>query len=176
MKNLEQHNTVMDTVGSIDRFIKQDRALLTIHVCDSAATAARKMSEEMVGSLIVLDSNDDLVGIVSERDVLAKVTTVCRDPRTISVGDIMSDKVITCDVKTSVNHAQELMATHRIRHLPLTDEDIPVGMVSARDIMAHQLFVAHQEVRKQREWLTELEKKHPGITKLDVDCTGRVIL
>jgi len=118
------------------------RDVVTIAANESVQTAARKMQKDKVGCLVVLDERGKAtVGIVTERDITRGVVAESADPVSTLVQAIMTADVISCSVDTTTSQAHELMATHGIRHLPIIENGVPVGIVSTRDILAHRLEV-----------------------------------
>jgi CBS domain-containing protein len=99
---------------------------------DSLADAARKMWKQQTGSLLVMDG-DDLVGILTERDVLKAVAQGSR-LETTSISEVMSKDLTTVSPSTSLREAARLMADRWIRHLPVVDGGRVVGVVSQRDL------------------------------------------
>lgn len=139
------------------------------------SAACVMMRDRHIGSLVVLDT-DRLVGLVTERDIIAKVVAVGRSPTTTKVNEIMTRNVITCTPQTTTQQAKDLMAEHRIRHLPVMDGRRVVGMISSRDILVKQLRDTREIVRQQMNILQDLERDHPGITMLKKDERGRVVI
>jgi CBS domain-containing protein len=100
---------------------------------DTLRTAAVLMWREQTGSVVVLDG-DALVGILTERDIL-KATAQDVDVDALTVGEAMTEEVVTTTAEVSLHDAARVMAQHWIRHLPVVDGDQVVGMLSQRDIM-----------------------------------------
>jgi len=98
---------------------------------DPLALAAQKMWEQQTGSLLVMDG-DELVGIVTERDVLRAVATGV--DLSTSVSDMMTKDVATVAPGTSLREAAATMAERWIRHLPVVDGGRVVGVLSQRDL------------------------------------------
>jgi CBS domain-containing protein len=120
----------------------------------SAATvldAVTRMVEGNVGSLLVME-DERLVGIVTERDYLRRVTLENRDERVTPVSEIMTREIAYVTPATSIEECMAVMTERRIRHLPvLSEEKQVVGIVSIGDVVKFQ----SQEQRVQIEFLTE---------------------
>ncbi len=129
----------ISTVKTIEQVIKQPHNLLTIKENDTAAQAAKKMSDNQVGCLVVLDTQNRFAGVITERDMLAKVMTKSLSPDSLYVRDIMTADVISCTMETPIAKVEQLMAEYKIRHVPIVEDGVPIDMVSSRDIIAHQL-------------------------------------
>jgi CBS domain-containing protein len=99
---------------------------------DTLAEAARKMWKQQTGSLLVMDG-EDLVGIVTERDVLKAVAGGGPLQQT-HVSEVMSKDLVTVGPGTSLREAAKVMADRWIRHLPVVDGGRLVGVISQRDL------------------------------------------
>jgi len=99
---------------------------------DTLAEAAKKMWEQQTGSLLVIE-NEELVGILTERDVLKAVATGVPFDST-TVADVMSKELVTVDPATSLRDAAKTMADRWIRHLPVVDRGKLLGVISQRDL------------------------------------------
>lgn len=96
--------------------------------------ASEKMESNRVGSLIVVDQEGKIIGIITDRDFV-KAAFKNLDLNRIKIGDIMSSPVITCNPSTSILEIVELLEKNRIKHLPVIKGGKPVGMVSSRDLI-----------------------------------------
>lgn len=120
----------------------------------SVFDALRMMSDKDVGALIVI-KDDDMVGIMSERDYARKVILLGKTSRETKVSEIMSSKVYTIHPDQTVDEAMELMTSHRIRHLPVVEDNTDksvLGMISIGDVVKAIIF-------RQREAIKEMESK-----------------
>jgi CBS domain-containing protein len=166
----------MAVVKQIERIVKREGKVLTVDATDNVATAAQRMRDNKVGCLVVLDLSGKIIGIVTERDILGKVVATCASPALTKVTAVMTPKVIACGWDTTITKAQQIMAGNGIRHLPIVDDGVLVGMISSRDILAHQLSAARAIVREQSKFIQELEMEYPGITSIRKDHSGRVVI
>jgi CBS domain-containing protein len=134
---------------------------------DTLTDAARKMWKQQTGSLLVMDG-EDLVGIVTERDILKAVAAGTQlDQARIS--EVMSKDLVTVGPGTSLRDAARIMAEKWIRHLPVVDGGKLVGVLSQRDLAGvlagalnepdalQQLVEASELVRERR-----LRRIEPG--------------
>ncbi|HET6425382.1 MAG TPA: CBS domain-containing protein [Planctomycetaceae bacterium] len=124
---------------------KPDQALHTIHPRASVLTATQQMNAAGIGAILVMDDDEMLVGIFTERDVLRRVIAAELLPASIPVGDVMTNEVACCAPETSVDDARSIFRQYRVRHLPVIDRDgNVVGLISIGDLNAH--LSNHQEV------------------------------
>jgi len=97
--------------------------------------AIEMMKRYRVGSVLVGESEDNAVGIVSEADIVRKVLTAGANLDTVKVEEIMSSPLISVDVKTPIHKIYHTMTEHRIRHLVITELGKKVGFVSVKDLL-----------------------------------------
>ncbi len=117
--------------------------VLTIDASFSVLDATARMNEHKVGAIVVTDSDSNVVGIFTERDVLRRIVAEQRDPASTPVGEVMTDRVVCCPLDTDLQEVQALMRNQRIRHLPVTDDGRLAGLISIGDVNAH--FAADHE-------------------------------
>ena len=132
----------MDTVRDVLAVKGGD--VLTIPATATVLDATRRMNEHKVGAIVATDPAGNIVGIVSERDVLRRVVAEQRDPATTPINAVMTERVVCCPLDTDLHEVQALMRNQRIRHLPVVEDGRLVGMVSIGDVNAH--FAADREV------------------------------
>ena len=106
-------------------------AAVTDRPDDTLEQAARKMWKQQTGSLLVLEGGD-LLGIVTERDILKAVANGV--PLDTPISDLMSKDLIAAEPETSLREAAAIMTEKWIRHLPVLDGGRLVGIVSQRDL------------------------------------------
>jgi diguanylate cyclase (GGDEF)-like protein/putative nucleotidyltransferase with HDIG domain len=111
-------------------------------ICKSSTVkeAATAMLTHKVGCLIVNDDDGRFAGIITERDIVSRTVASSKNLNETAVAEVMTEQVLSCPPGTATNKLRELMAAHHIRHLPIVDNGVVVGVVSARDLMEQQLF------------------------------------
>ena len=119
------------------------RHVISISPDASVFEAIKLMADKAIGSLVVLDKDNNLVGIVTERDYARKVIIKGRSSKDTSVADIMTTKVLTAASDNSVNECMESMTQKKIRHLPVVEDDQVIAMISIGDLV--QAIIADQK-------------------------------
>jgi predicted transcriptional regulator len=114
--------------------VLMQRTIETIRSDEPVAEAATRMLEKQIGSLVVREDNE-IVGIVTEADIVRKLLAHQLDPGATRVGSIMNSPLVDIDINRTVRDASELMTKHRIRHLAVTDHGKTVGILSVRDLV-----------------------------------------
>lgn len=112
-----------------------ERLVFTIHPESPVKEAAQLMEEHKVGALVVVNGVDEVVGIVSERDIAIKIVAHNMNPSTTNVGDIMTSEVVTASRTTNLKECEVRMEEYHIRHLPVTDHGDLIAVVSIRDLL-----------------------------------------
>lgn len=99
----------------------------------SVFEVALVMEAKDIGSVLV-ESDGNVVGILTERDILKKIVAKASDPKRIKAKDIMSLIAATIEYDKDIMKASELLSKHRIRRLPVTKNGRIVGIITARDL------------------------------------------
>ena len=117
------------------------RQLIQASPEESVQTAAKRMTEARVSSILIVDANDEtkrLVGIVTDRDLRSRVLALGMSSE-LSLSEVMTCKPASLLPDSLVMQAQTMMSEHNIHHLPVvTPDGVPVGMVTAADLLRHQ--------------------------------------
>jgi len=109
--------------------------LITCRKDDTVISAATLLSTNRIGAMPVLNNDNKLVGLLSERDVVKAIAMRGCDLMTMRVGELMSRNLVTCSVEDDMDRAMMLMNRHHFRHLPVLDDGELVGILSIRDTL-----------------------------------------
>ncbi len=124
--------------------------LVSVSPSHTARSAAKTMARGNVGSAAVME-NDQIVGIITERDMVRRVIIEHKDLDTMLVSELMTKDVIMGKAKDDLGTAANLMQTHHIRHLPVVDEQNKLlGVLSIRDLLREQN-------REMRDYIAQTE-------------------
>jgi len=99
----------------------------------SVVEAARLMRDEHIGSLPITD-DEELVGMITDRDITTRVVAEAADPKMTSVGDVVSRDLISVEPDENLEEAVQLMASHQVRRLPVVENGRLVGIVAQADV------------------------------------------
>lgn len=135
----------MDTAESLLK--SKGHEIWSVHPDASVYDALVMMADKEAGALLVME-NDELVGVISERDYARKIILKGKASKDTLVREIMTAKVICVNIRTPVNECMAIMTEKRIRHLPVFDGEQLVGVISIGDvvkgIISEQEFVIDQ--------------------------------
>jgi CBS domain-containing protein len=116
---------------------KPPTQVVTVYQHQRVVEAAQVMQDHHVGCLVVVDAEEKMAGILSERDILKWVANASPTSFRQKVQDIMTPNVLHVSPKTPACDCRQLMLQNNIRHLPIVDNGRAVGMLSIRDVMEH---------------------------------------
>jgi CBS domain-containing protein len=126
----------------------------------SVQDAVSTMARHNIGSILVMENGEDLVGIFTERDLLKRVVGEGKDPETTTVDEVMTSDVIVVSGDTSRSDALNLMQENHIRHLPVASDESLNGIVSLRDLLQFEHQKQESEIQQLREYV--YDKPYPS--------------
>lgn len=144
----------MDVSGTIDKILRQKST--KIWSVDPAATvydAIKLMAEKNVGALLVME-NEQLVGIVSERDYSRKVVLLGKTSRNTVVRDIMTTSLTTAHPRETIEECLRFMTEKRIRHLPVVCDGELRGVISIGDLVKEVISSQSATLEQLRDYIS----------------------
>ncbi len=127
-------------------------AVVTVHIDDTLDVALAQMAQHRISCTVVL-CGEHTVGILTERDILSKITSRQVDPRRIRVEDVMSSPLTHIDSHQSIHSAARMMDQYRFHRLVIVDEGELQGVVTQSDIFR----AAHQELTQMQDRIVQSE-------------------
>lgn len=128
--------------------------VVSVGAQDEVGTIARILSEARIGAVLVRDAGGDLLGIVSERDIVRCIAVHGIAAVTLPASKLMTRVLHTVTPRTKVTEALELMTDRRVRHLPVIEEDGSLaGMVSIGDLVKARIDEALHEAEELRHYV-----------------------
>ena len=124
----------------------------------TVASAVAEMNRHRIGSVMVKEGSD-YAGIFTERDVLTRIVSAGRDPRSTPVSEVMTRDYRRITSDTSVEDAMQMMTDYRVRHLPVFDEGQLLGLLSIGDVTRWLLKVNEMEAENLRKYVFS---EYPG--------------
>jgi CBS domain-containing protein len=119
---------------------------------ETVYSALKMMADKDVGALLVME-NDQLAGVVSERDYARKVVLLGRGSKETPVREIMNSSPITIRPDCTVDEAMRLIVTNRIRHLPVVRDGKILGMISIGDLVNWIAFVQEERIQHLESYI-----------------------
>lgn len=132
VKNRYKGNLAAAINEDVREIMKKD--VVSLGVNDNISSAIKTMIEKNIGGIPIVDDDNVVVGIVSERDFVRTVADITTSK---SVNKYMSDKVVTASPDISVGEATRTMIEKGFRRIPIVKEDVLLGIVTASDVMRY---------------------------------------
>lgn len=123
---------------------------MSLDVCccypsDTVSNVAKKMCENHIGCIPVCNQNKNVVGLVTDRDIILRSIACDKDARQTPISEIMTTSVCCCNTDTDISEATKLMSDLQIRRIPVIENDKIVGILTIGDL-ANDKKVSAKEV------------------------------
>lgn len=117
--------------------------------------AVQILSRHNVGSILVMASNRALAGIFTERDLLQRVVAQGLDPTSTKIGEVMTRDVIVVTSDTSRDEVLQIMDQKHIRHVPVSDGQQLLGVISLRDVLRFDNAEKDFEIEQLKQYFLQ---------------------
>jgi CBS domain-containing protein len=121
------------------------RDVATIDGSESVRAALAVLAEHGIGALVVSSDGRHVEGILSERDVARGLNERGAGLLAEPVSSVMTAQVHTCVPQASVHELAQTMTDHRVRHVPVVEDDVLIGIVSIGDVVKARLIELEDE-------------------------------
>jgi CBS domain-containing protein len=125
----------------------------TIAPSATLAEATNILAEKRIGALVVTGAGGRITGIISERDIVRAFARHGVNAFQLPLSEVMTRKVVTCSSTDTVSMLMERMTAGKFRHLPVTDDDHLVGMISIGDVVKYRLTELEFEKDAMRDYI-----------------------
>jgi CBS domain-containing protein len=129
------------------------KSVVTIHPDATVERAVAVLRLRGIGALVVSDDGENVVGILSERDIVEAMARHGGELLAVSVSEVMTCPVVTCEPGDSVAELMAEMTNRRIRHFPVVDDGRLVGIVSIGDLVKSRLDEIEYEAHSMRSFI-----------------------
>lgn len=146
----------------VEEIIKNKGNLVySIHAEAIVSDALRILNENQIGALIVVDSQQEIQGIVTERDIMKHCHENQTNIKGAAIKNVMTprEKLIVCDLGDDINNVMDTMTKKRVRHLPVVDKKgTLLGIISVGDVIKILLTNKDYEIKYLKDYI---EDKYP---------------
>ena len=133
----------------------KSQSLITVGPDELVSVAIQKLADHNKGALPVCNDKNELIGIITERDIVRKCFVGGVDFRNKKIMDIMTKQVAIATLDDDLDYAVNTMKKKGIRHLPITEDKRVVGIISMRDIVGFQ----YEETKAEIKYIHLLPKR-----------------
>ncbi len=128
------------------------RECFTLSEKDTIKIASQQFHEKKIGCMPVINTRNDVVGILSERDLSRFIYTE-KFNITLPVSDLMTKDLVTCDLNTSVTELMDEMTEKKIRHILIMESKKLLGIVSIGDVVNHLIDKIKEENKNLKDYI-----------------------
>jgi CBS domain-containing protein len=141
----------MTTVNNI---LSRKSSIITITTGSTVMDALKLMAEKNIGSVVVINTDGEYQGIVTERDYSRKVVLKGRNSTTTPVEEIMSTDFPSVSPRDTVDHCRQLMTTDNVRYLPVFSGSELKGIVSMSDVVKETIAMQQQTIDHLQQYIS----------------------
>lgn len=120
----------------------------------NVADVVQLLAEKRIGAVLVIDTAEQMLGIVSERDIVRCLAANGARTLEMTAGQLMTRAVQVAHPETTVAEAMQMMTAGRFRHLPVVDHDTLIGLISIGDVVKARIMEQHIEVESLTAYVT----------------------
>ena len=112
------------------------------------------MSEKNIGAILIIE-NTKLKGILSERDYARKIALKAKSSKKTFVYEIMEENVLTVKPTDNLDYCMELMNSRRVRHLPVSENNIIIGIISISDVVKSIIEIQKDTIKHLDSYISQ---------------------
>ncbi|MBV8402246.1 MAG: CBS domain-containing protein [Acetobacteraceae bacterium] len=127
--------------------------IVTVEPTRTVTEVVKVLDSKRIGAVLVLDAAQQLLGIVSERDIVKSLATHGARTLEMTAGQLMTRDLKTVTRETTVVEAMTMMTAGRFRHIPVLEDGQLIGLISIGDVVKARIMQAEQEVDSLRSYV-----------------------
>jgi len=125
----------------------------TVAPTATLAEAVERLARKHIGAVVVTDNADQVVGILSERDIVRAAASNPASLLATPVSEVMTRKVVTCEDSDTITSIMEVMTGGKFRHVPVLADGRLAGIISIRDVVDFRLEQMERESESLRDYI-----------------------
>lgn len=133
---------------------KKGKEVYSIHSTNTVYEALTVMSEKNIGAILIIEDTV-LKGVLSERDYARKIVLKAKSSKKAFVHEIMETDVVTVTPSDNLEYCMELMSTKRVRHLPVLENNIVIGIISISDVVKAIIEMQKDTIQHLNSYITQ---------------------
>jgi CBS domain-containing protein len=127
--------------------------VVTVGPTATVAETVELLADHRIGAAVVTDRTGRILGIVSERDIVAALAESGPEALRREVRSVMTEKVVTCSERDTINVVMTRMTRGRFRHLPVVENGRMVGVISIGDVVKRRIEDVEREAEEMRTYI-----------------------
>ena len=141
----------MKTVNNIIQ--NNFKSIISVTSETSVLDALKVMMDKNISALLVIDESK-LKGIFTERDYARKIILLGKSSKETKIAEVMTDKLVTIELSTSIDHCMHIMTERRIRHLPILENGLAIGIISIGDLVKFVIEDQKQTIEQLQNYIS----------------------
>ncbi len=133
---------------------KKGKEVYSILSTNTVYEALTVMSEKNIGAILIIEDTV-LKGVLSERDYARKIVLKAKSSKKAFVHEIMETDVVTVSPSDNLEFCMELMSTKRVRHLPVLENNIVIGIISISDVVKAIIEMQKDTIQHLNTYITQ---------------------
>jgi len=130
------------------------KTLITASPDDSVAKVAGLLAKHRIGAVIICDTSNSVVGILSERDIVRDIANVGANALEAKVSDCMTKSVMACSTTDTMSHVMGVMTQNHFRHMPVVEDGKLIGIISIGDVVKRKIMQAEKDAQDMRDYIS----------------------
>ena len=131
----------------------KNNRICTMLPINTIAQCIEKMNQENIGAVLIVDQNEKIVGMFTERDILRKIFTKQIDIHKTQVSEVMTTQLVFAKPESTIEEAMATFTQKRFRHLPIIENNKLVGVISIGDITKWIISSQQAEINYLSEYI-----------------------